>query len=191
MRRKGFAIYHRDFKWYAALSTFTFGNTVVEATPCAYCGMPAETEDHVIPITFYQAGMDAIQMSHWRFSLVPACRECNVLASNFVFDTVSKKRRFIQERLKCRYRKILAIPFWDEDEIESLSEDFARYVKHGLKLKEIISRRINYRGQRARSAEKHSPPIALGSGTVQRNAGIDTTRSGYLPVSGFCEGDGI
>jgi hypothetical protein len=191
MRRKGFSVYHRDFKWYATLSAYTFGNSVVEATPCAYCGMPAEGDDHLIPLSFYQAGMDAIEMSHWRFTLVPACNECNLLAGDRVFETVSQKRRYIQERLRCRYKKILAIPVWDEEEIESLSEDFARYVRYGLKLKEIIWRRTTFRGRPVPNAGKRSPRSVHGNGTVQKNVGVPITPNASLRDFAFCEGDGI
>jgi hypothetical protein len=153
--------------------------------------MPSESDDHMVPLSFYKAAMDCVEMEHWRFFLVPSCQECNNMAGDHVFKTVSQKRRYIQERLKCRYKKIIAIPFWDEEEIQSLSEDFARYVRHGLKLKTIIWQRITYRGRPAPNAERRFLPNARGNGTVLSNADPRTTPRGYLKVSGYCEGDGI
>ena len=191
MRRKGFAVYHRDFKWYAALASFTFGTTVFEAIPCVYCGMPANSDDHVVPLAFYQAAMDCVAMEHWRFTLVPSCQECNATAGDRVFETITQKRRYIQERLKCRYKKILAIPEWTEDEINDLSPDLARYVRHGLKLKTIIWQRITYRARPVKRAESLFYQHALGNGIAQSVVDQCTTPRGLSTHSECFEGDGI
>jgi hypothetical protein len=40
--------------------------------------------------------------------LVPACGECNSLAGDRLFRTIAAKRRYIQGRLRVKYRKLLA-----------------------------------------------------------------------------------
>jgi len=167
MRRRRNGPYHRDFKWYASLSAYNVGAVIFEATPCAYCGMPAETDDHVIPWSFYASVNDCVILSAYRWALVPACYECNCIAGDKVFETISQKRRYIQERLRCRYRKILSIPPWSEEDLADLSPLLAQYVRHGLKLRAIISQRITYRSPLARHAERLLPRNDHGNGTAQ------------------------
>lgn len=50
--------------------------------PCAYCGAPATTADHVVPIT--------LGGSHELDNLVPACSHCNTSKLN---RSAPKQRR--------------------------------------------------------------------------------------------------
>ncbi len=42
---------------------------VIRQDPCAYCGVPSDTLDHILPIS-------AGGRNHWS-NLAPACRSCN------------------------------------------------------------------------------------------------------------------
>lgn len=183
MRRQSSASYHRDLQWFAAISEYEYGTVTFEAVPCAYCGLPADTEDHVTPLAFYHAGLEVVDMSEMRLALVPACRECNLIAGSHVFPTVLQKRRYIQERLRCRYKKLLEIPEWSEDDLDELSLSLARYVRRSLRLREIIWRRITYRAQPVRVVEKPLSSSGLGNGSARNPAAIVSMHSASLPDS--------
>jgi 5-methylcytosine-specific restriction endonuclease McrA len=51
---------------------------------CVYCGVTANTVDHVIPISWFKAGKRKKCKANHKKNLVACCRECNMLASNKV-----------------------------------------------------------------------------------------------------------
>lgn len=57
---------------------------------CVYCGAHGNTVDHVIPWTFIQ--------DQGRTNLVTACRVCNGIAGNLVFDSFDSKRAYVRNR---------------------------------------------------------------------------------------------
>jgi 5-methylcytosine-specific restriction endonuclease McrA len=61
---------------------------------CAYCGGRATEVDHVIPFTYCRDDSDT--------NLVAACKLCNSLASDRVFDTIEDKRKFVLARRAAR-----------------------------------------------------------------------------------------
>ena len=138
------ARYKRDFKWFAAISTITIGSGVYEYTPCAYCGLPAWGTDHVIPTTFCYKLSDMEDVLPHRLWLVPACPECNSMGSDKVFTSLARKRAFIHQCIRRKYKKILRIPEWTRQDLGELSPELARYVVHGLKLREIIYARLRW-----------------------------------------------
>lgn len=137
--------YRRDSRWFSAVSTMKFGDHVYEFTPCAYCGMPAEAEDHVVPRAFTFALSDLEHVLPYRLILVPSCHECNILSGDAVFPNVTEKRKYIHHKIRLRYHRILEIPRWEDHELEELSPALARYVRHGLSLRAIILSRLRWK----------------------------------------------
>lgn len=57
---------------------------------CVYCGSAATAIDHVIPYAYLQR--------HEISNLVPACQDCNLIASDKMFESLEDKRAFILKR---------------------------------------------------------------------------------------------
>lgn len=165
--------YRRDFRWFQAIRAYHFHGMDFDETPCVYCGMPAESVDHFIPAAYARAISDTEPISGIRLSLVPACRECNSVASDAVFQTIAQKRKYIQAKLRRRYQKLLRIPLWRDEDFEELSPGLARYVTHGLRLQEIISNRLIWpRGSvRAERAARRSLQLDPGTYSAENNVG--------------------
>lgn len=75
---------------------------------CVYCGEPAQCLDHVFPLSL-SAKLDmhrSVVQDELRGGLyrVPSCNECNGLAGDEPFTSILGKRRFIQARLREKYR---------------------------------------------------------------------------------------
>ena len=85
-----------------------FKRLVISQGSCVYCGAYPTTIDHFAPASVIAAimALDDLEVSG-RF-LVPTCGECNTIASNRIFPTIAAKRRYIQSRLRWKYRKLLA-----------------------------------------------------------------------------------
>lgn len=117
---------------------------------CAYCGLPADTVDHVIPRSLRYMLTD---LGGWRnqwgriTDTVPACKECNSTAGAMVFNTMREKREYIHERIEKRYRSVLRTPRWDEDELDELSPALQEYVRASDELARLTRERLRWRGK--------------------------------------------
>ena len=120
--------------------------------PCFYCGVKSESIDHFIPIAFLENIRSFIDIADTDEDirekvinnqvLIPACRECNSLASDGIFNTPNQKKAYIKAKFRKRYRKILEIPYWEESEMVELGYILQNHVRNGEDLKKLIQRRI-------------------------------------------------
>jgi len=103
--------------------------------------MPADTKDHVIP----RARRGSVPQE-WLLRVpdtVPACGECNSLASDAIVEqTVERKREEIQLRLRGRYRKLLKMPDHSPEELAALGSTLRRSVKAKLRQRDTLIERL-------------------------------------------------
>lgn len=85
---------------------------------CAYCGEYASDIEHVIP-----------RSSKLATYTVPACQECNGIAGGKLFLGFDEKQTFIRNALKKKYRKVLAMPEWDEEEVEEMGRAMSDMIR--------------------------------------------------------------
>ena len=117
---------------------------------CYYCGQRADSVDHVIPKSMLRqlAALGDAQITKTvlrkRALKVWACRECNCLASDSFQDSLVERRNFVKAKLRKRYRKILAIPKWEESELEELGYVLRQHVELYARIKEWIKLRISF-----------------------------------------------
>lgn len=113
----------------------------VATIPCTYCGLPADTRDHVIP----QAARGSVP-PEWLLACpdtVPACRECNSLANDrIVVRSVDEKRDEIHELLRRRYRKLLAKPDWDSTALRTMGPAMRRQIRATLHRRDVLLQRL-------------------------------------------------
>ena len=96
---------------------------------CAYCGVRASHEEHVIPISSMVNMLGNQNLKSW---VVPSCDECNLLLGSKIeenmFFTSPKqqfliKRRLIRDILRARYfgkgLKKIGKAIWTEDELSN------------------------------------------------------------------------
>lgn len=133
-------------------SYFNYDSPIEEedgVEPCAYCGLPADTVDHVIPRSLRYMLVD---VGGWRdrwgrvTDTVPACHECNSLVGSMVFNTMREKRNYIHERMRVKYKSVLRTPNWDQDELDELSPIMREYVVASMELAHLIRERLRWRG---------------------------------------------
>lgn len=115
------------------------------ATPCTYCGMSAQAQDHVISRrmreVFKNAELAAIVHPP---DTVPCCHECNSIAGAKLFLSISQKRRYIKEQLRRRYRKVLDIPTWTQAELDELGYGLRRHVEASIELRDLVKMRLQW-----------------------------------------------
>ena len=107
-----------------------------DASTCFYCGQPATCMDHFPPVSQYVHGSDS-----W---LVPSCSECNSLAGDSIQYTLEQRRAYVREKLSKRYRKLLNMPEWSDEELNELGESLRESVVRALHEKHHIESRISW-----------------------------------------------
>lgn len=123
---------------------------------CTYCGIGANSLDHVVPISYTSAISRKFSkrctkgVSYSKSKVVPACSECNNLLGNYAFHTIAERADYISSRLARRYEKVLNGAYWTEEDLDTVEnnvKDFviAMSVKKGIVLNRIRwARAISY-----------------------------------------------
>lgn len=109
---------------------------------CTYCGSPANSLDHIIPVSYEFVSRKAANYS--RKITVPCCEECNNKLSNNWLPTIAERAEHLSEAYRKKYKKILKSPHWEQWEIENLSGFLRKNVESNMILKENIKNRIEH-----------------------------------------------
>jgi len=107
--------------------------------------MPADSIDHVPPVSVRAALVEA-DISHLHpQKTVQACRECNSsLLGAISLWTVTERKAYVKKALRKKYQRFLNIPNWDRDELEQMDERslIRKHIEDGLVVRDIIRQRI-------------------------------------------------
>lgn len=114
----------------------------VDGLDCIYCGMPASHRDHVTPHSY--DSINPKDRTWGEDEVVPACKECNCLLSNYFLTSIAERADYIARVLETRYRKILASPDWTPEEYKSLGRGLRSFVKKNQHKKKVVKVRIEY-----------------------------------------------
>lgn len=120
---------------------------------CVYCGVPATTNDHFVPLSVLTMITDATTIISGMV-LLPSCGECNSLASDRIFPTIASKRRYIHKKLAKRHAAVLAMPKWTEDELSDLGYALRDFVIKGQVQRDWLIQRLQWRNTSHREAVK-------------------------------------
>ena len=117
---------------------------------CYYCGRYADSIDHVIPqstlrqLVCLEDKEITKAILRKRALKVWACRECNHLLGSSLQDSLIERKQFLKEKLRKRYKRIIALPKWEIDELEDMGYVLRNYIENSARLKEFIVQRINW-----------------------------------------------
>jgi len=115
---------------------------------CYYCGQRADSIDHIIPQTMLRmlASLADIEITRHllrnRALKVWACRECNSLLSDSLQESLRERKNYLKIRLLQKYHKLLAIPKWEDNEIEELGYTLRTHIEASIRAKEYIKKRL-------------------------------------------------
>jgi len=107
--------------------------------------MPGDARDHVIPRSVLQTLADTgIEINKSRIKIVPCCHECNCLLGASFQETIAERKKYLKQRLRHKYRAILKIPHWTEEEINELGYVLKQDLLCTLKKKEMLLLRLKW-----------------------------------------------
>lgn len=104
-------------------SDFRFGSW----SSCFYCGTSPTDQEHVIP--FSMLTLQKRKEASANFGpRTPACHECNLILSNFFFDSLFERCEYANKRLRRRYSKLLHMETWQQWELDEVKGKLRGYV---------------------------------------------------------------
>ncbi len=115
---------------------------------CIYCNNDFATDlDHTIPYSFYSLDYKGGRKKASHNDPVPmvdSCKECNILLSNKLIPEINDRKKYLLNKYKSRYKKLLSTPYWDEDELEELDKDLRNKLIYDFKIKKWVEEKINF-----------------------------------------------
>jgi len=106
----------------------------VHAPWCVYCGSAPQTDDHFPPVAYTGPTSHGL--------ILPACSECNSRLGSAHPNRFFDRAALAKENIRRKYRKILAVPDWSEDELEEMSTKFAIQLAATQRLKRDVQKRL-------------------------------------------------
>jgi len=109
--------------------------------PCVYCGCHSDTMDHVPPISYAAMKMD-VDLYDDNLRKYPSCMECNRALGSKPFTNLRDRRACVNDYLRKKYKSLLGMPAWDDEELEEMSPEMQRDIRAAERLKNQVQQRI-------------------------------------------------
>lgn len=109
---------------------------------CVYCGMLADSVDHIIPISIL--GKLSNLSNEIESNTIPCCRECNYLAGSSFFQSFADKKTYVNGQIRAKYYKTLRIPEWSKEELKDVGPNARTDICAFIRKKQIILERLEY-----------------------------------------------
>ena len=110
---------------------------------CVYCGMPAESIDHIPPQSVRPYLRDQ-GITRWPFIEADSCRECNCALGARALWTIRERKEWIKGHLRRKYRAVLATPDWADGELKELGPNLSTVVLQGHVIKYAVKKRLEW-----------------------------------------------
>ena len=114
----------------------------VAAEACAYCGVRADTKDHVPAVSVRPFLAETLPGRYPELE-VPCCRECNsALGARGL--TIAARRELARVAIEKRYRDVLKAPAWTSEELAEMGPGMTSVIKHDTELKAWVRARLSW-----------------------------------------------
>lgn len=111
--------------------------------PCTYCGEISQCLDHIEPHCTTACGATKYLRRWAKHLVVPACSECNNLLSNHNLLTIGERAKYLSQKYRQRYKKVLTLPKWSREELMELKLNLRKKIAAEQRKKAIVQRRIS------------------------------------------------
>lgn len=110
---------------------------------CVYCGLPADTYDHVPPLSRVD-DYRALVTHQETYILVSCCRQCNSLLSNSLQENIICRYDVLKIRLRSRLNKHIMKREWTQEEIAQLGPNLKTKIMRAVNLHNRAQERLQY-----------------------------------------------
>lgn len=115
---------------------------------CIYCNNNFATDlDHTIPHSFYSLKYKGGRKKASHNDPVPmvdSCRECNIMLSNKLIPDINDRKKYLLNKYKKRYKKLLSTSDWNEEDLEELDSDLRNKIIYDFKIKKWVESKIEF-----------------------------------------------
>lgn len=118
---------------------------------CFYCGQPADTVDHVPPLSRVN-DYRSLKLEREIYVKVACCGECNTLLGNSLQESIVEREDHLKELLADKYKRLTKCLNWTKEALDEaeMTGSLRRYCKQEHEKKQwIIGRLRYYNGVRA------------------------------------------
>lgn len=112
---------------------------------CVYCGDPADSIDHVPPISRVD-DYRALGMRYEEYLLVKSCMDCNSILKDDLHRDIFERIEVLKYRLKRKIKKDDYALQWSDEDVKRLGRGLRSKVVSAMKKIESTQRRIDYQG---------------------------------------------
>ena len=77
-----------------------------------------------------------------KIKIVPACHECNCALGAKYFETIDKRKKYVKQRIRRKYYRILNIPEWEDYELAQMGPIMQIHINQGLAKQDRIKARL-------------------------------------------------
>ena len=109
---------------------------------CYYCGVPAESIDHVPPRSARPTIIALNLEKKYPFVEVHACLECNSILGARALWRLKERKDFIKKALKKKYRKHLQTAVFTDAELSEYGYNLKTYLVSGEIMRRIVRQRL-------------------------------------------------
>ena len=113
---------------------------------CRYCGVVSDGYDHIPPLAYLDKLSDAVSIDQISCRKVPCCKQYNSILWTVMLATIPERRNHIRTSLRKKYKALLRMPYWDEEELAELDNDLANQIRQWSSFAEYIKKRLGYKG---------------------------------------------
>lgn len=104
---------------------------------CIYCGMPANTRDHLLPRTVTGPALRKF------VAVVPSCQSCNSSINDRIGHRITQRREAAHEHIRDAERRYLKLPKqWPPSALAELGPNLRRRIEAGLLRAEVAQARL-------------------------------------------------
>lgn len=134
----------RDVAVYEGLYSIIRGERSEEGYRlCIYCGLPADTYDHVPPISRVE-DYRAYYLEREEYLKICSCRQCNNYLGDTIQPSVLDRLDALKIILEKKLSKYLRMGDWTEEELSNLNGRLKQTVEDGIRLRDAAEYRLDY-----------------------------------------------
>lgn len=114
---------------------------------CVYCGYPADTDDHIVPVSYKYAGKRTT--TQFPGETVAACIDCNRELGAQLLFTVKLRKNYIAQYLKNKLGRLHLVE-WTDEELEELGPNLkASILQVNAEYKKLRKRYLHATGKKS------------------------------------------
>lgn len=112
---------------------------------CTYCGAPADTVDHVVPVACYGVTRkQGLQLIAKGSPKVDCCRDCNTTLGAADAHTVEGRAALLLDAIRRRYRSLFELKSFTREELAQLGPALRRVIERAWVERKEVERRLRH-----------------------------------------------